>query len=56
MKFSSGFTIVLVLAFVWFAWQSNMFAVMHTWDGNTWAIMILTALISWTLRNEFGGL
>jgi hypothetical protein len=56
LKLSAGITIALLAAFLWFGVRANMFAVAHTWDGNTWAIVILSGLLGWVLRNEFGGL
>jgi hypothetical protein len=53
VKFTGIVTVVLLFAFVWFAYRGHMLMVISTWDFSTWALVVLSGLFGWVLRNEF---
>jgi uncharacterized membrane protein YbhN (UPF0104 family) len=52
---STVIALIFLAAFVYGAWLAGFWAVMYTWNWNTWAIFFLGLLIAWIARNELGG-
>jgi hypothetical protein len=54
MRFPGIVSLVLLSAFIAAAYRAGWWAVMNTWDGNTWAVVAFIAAITWSVSNDFG--
>lgn len=55
MTFSGAVFLILFSIFIYCGYLAGFWAVMNTWNWQTWTIFAGGVMFTWIARNEFGG-
>lgn len=53
MRFPGIVSLVLLAAFIASAYRAGWWAVIDSWDWQTWAVVLFAVAMTWSIRNDF---